>query len=231
MNNKSTIIGVMLAGLVLLPGCIGIRNYQPRPLRLFNNDTSYNKTNQGISLCVKRLNHQEKTYFFDGHTVPLDGFKAMYISVSNASHIPYTISPEGINIVQIPLRDIKKSVRKTDTFAYFSGALTTGLIVATPIALAFCYVAWAPAFIAAAIALPFEVMFLAKGGRSAVMNHRIDKDLREKVLHKKVFIKPGSTYEGLIFVKESDYTSQFTVTFSEKDNRYNNIVFDVNLDK
>jgi hypothetical protein len=229
MKLNGKIFGLVLAGLVLLPGCIGIRNYQPRPLRVFENNNLYHKiTKDGITLRVKQLTSQEKNYCFDGHAVPLDGIKAVYLSISNVSDRSYIITPGGINLLQISLRDIKKSIRKTDTFAYFSGALITGLILVNPIALAMCYIACVPAFIAAAI-LPFEGMFLAKMGRSAVMNHRIDKDLREKILHKKVFIKSGNTYEGLIFVKSEDYNPQFSITVQEKNNRHNTIIFDVDL--
>ena len=230
MNNNAKIVGLVVVGLTLLPGCMGVRNYQPRPLREVKSNVLQSKTSQaGITLRIKQLTSQEKSYCFDGHILPLDGIKAIYLSISNVSGKPYSISPDGINVPQISLRDIKKSVRKTDTFAYFSGAVAAGSIIAIPVALAFWYVAWAPAFIAAMVALPFEGMFLAKGGRSAVMNHRIDKDLREKILHKKIVIKPGDHCERLIFVKSLDYNPNFTVTIQGKNKSINPVVFDVDL--
>src|SRR5258708_37613205 len=82
-----------------------------------------------------------------------------------------------------------------------------------------------PSIVCAGMALAF----FGTSIKSIVMNSRIKKDLAEKVLHEKVIINSGEQYEGLIFVKSSDYTPQFAVTLHEQDNMKNSIVFDVDL--
>ena len=72
-------------------------------------------------------------------------------------------------------------------------------------------------------------LFIGKTIKSAIMNRRISKDLKEKIFRNNMIIKSGDKYEGLIFVKSSDYTPQFSATVREKDNRKNKIVFDVDV--
>lgn len=50
------------------------------------------------------------------------------------------------------------------------------------------------------------------------------------MIPKEVIIKSGDHYEGLVFVKSSDYTSQFSVTMHELHDNKNKIVFNVHLD-
>jgi hypothetical protein len=228
INGKS--FGFLLAGLVLLPGCMKVPTYHAKPLKLYKNDSAYSTTKQGIVLQARCLTQVEKNCFFDRQIIPLDGVKAIYFSMVNLSNKPCNIAPDGINVLQISLNDIKKSAKKGDTVPYLAGSLAGGWVIALPVYCILCYFAPPTALlVAAGIALPFEGMFIVQGIRSFIVNSRIDTDLRSKILYKKLIIKPGQKYERVIFVKSSDYRSDFTVTMHENGKSKNAITFDVKL--
>jgi hypothetical protein len=72
---------------------------------------------------------------------------------------------------------------------------------------------------------------IGTGIKSAVINRRITKDLKTKTLHDTVVIKSGGHYEGIIFVKATDYKPQFNITMHEKNNAKNSVIFDVDVRK
>jgi hypothetical protein len=66
-------------------------------------------------------------------------------------------------------------------------------------------------------------------GKSIVMNSRISRDLKEKMLQGNELIKSGEVGQGLIFIRTADYKPQLSITMHEKNNSKNKIVFDVDL--
>jgi len=214
VKNNKKFLGLFLAALVLLPGCMRVSSYTRRPLQLFKNYFAYTQTEQGITVRAKQFSCAEKYYFFDGRTALLDDIEIIYLSVHNLSGKRYIISPNGICIPQMLFHDVNVLIKKTNTITFPVG--TPGVVLL-------------PFLGAAVVAIPLGCIFLAQGIKSAVMNHRISKDLKEKTLHKKVIIKSGGQYEWLIFVKSSDYRPNFTVTMHEIGNAKNDITFDVNL--
>jgi hypothetical protein len=88
--------------------------------------------------------------------------------------------------------------------------------------------------VGASLAAGFGILTLIGGIqtiKSFVINGRISKDIKVKTLHEKVIIKSGKQYDGLIFVKLSDYSPQFAVTMYEKDNAKKSVTFDVDLEQ
>ena len=237
MKNNKKFLGLFLAALVLLPGCMRVSSYTRRPLQLFKNYFAYTQTEQGITVRAKQFSCAEKYYFFDGRTALLDDIEIIYLSVHNLSGKRYIISRNGICIPQMLFHDVNVLIKKTNTITRLSGAAVSGFIAALPFTITSIVtfpvgtpgVVLLPFLGAAVVAIPLGCIFLAQGIKSAVMNHRISKDLKEKTLHKKVIIKSGGQYEWLIFVKSSDYRPNFTVTMHEIGNAKNDITFDVNL--
>jgi len=239
MEKKVIVTGLVLAAIVFLPGCMRVPSYKRRSLELFRNNFTYTYTDDGVTVCVKRLNCPEKDYLFNGRSV-LGDTEGIYFSIYNLSAGDYTISPEDIGLVQIAYRDIQKAIKKTSTVARFSGAVVSGGIGASGVAI-LTHVAHAAPHLffktsplltipGTAGAIVLGIVFLAHSIKSAVTNSRINKDLKEKILHNKVVIKPGAHYEGLIFVKASNYRPDFTITMHEKKKVHNSISFDVNLE-
>jgi len=215
-----------------LPGCMRVPSYHTKPLKLYKNDSAYVATEQGVVLQARRLTQVEKNCFFDRQIVPLNGVKAIYFSIVNLSDKTYTVTPDEINVLQVSLNDIKKTVKEGDTVPYLAGTLASGWITAIPI---FCLLSYVvppmPILVAGGIALPLGGIFFVQSIRSLVVNSRINEDLRSKILYRKLIIKPGQKYERVIFVKASDYKPEFTVIMHEKNKAKNTIIFDVNLDK
>jgi len=165
----------------------------------------------------------------------------LYFSIHNLSRQKYSIMPQEIDVQQIPYHDIRNAIKKTNSITRLSGAAASAGVIASPsiVMATNCFpiigtpaIVIVPFLCAAAtvpiIAIPFGCVCLAYGIKSIVMNRRVSKDITAKIIHKKITIKPSSTYEGLIFVKSSDYSPHFSMTLREK-NQDNKIVFDVDL--
>ena len=237
MKKDKGLLGLFLAVMVFLPGCMRVPGYTPRSLQLFKNGFAHTQTEQGVTLRVKQFSCAEKYYFFDGRTTSLDDVEIIYLSVHNLSNKRYIISPDGINIPQLSYHDINKAIRKTSSVSRFSGAAVSSGVVALPFIIVSMElfppgtpgVVLLPFLGAAIVAIPLGVAFLVQGIKSLVMNHRISKDLKEKMLHNKVVIKSGGHYEGLVFVKSSEYRPDFAVRMHKKHKAKEGITFDVDL--
>lgn len=189
----------------------------------------------------------------------LETTEIVYCSIHNLSGQEYVLSLKNENFSPLPMGDIKKLIKTSSIdrlgsvplfFMAGSGiALTTigtitlaskgcaGLLTC-PFFLWWYAGIWVVAlgglssgmhtFFTTSI-LSCTVIPLVFFGKSIVMNHRISKDLKEKMLRCEEFIKSGDMREGLIFVKAPDYNHQFSVMMQEKNNSRNKIIFDVNL--
>lgn len=243
MNKK---IGLLLAGLVLLPGCVSVSRYRAKPLNTLCNDFTYREiTKNNVVFQSRLLTNRAIQYLFEGRAEGLLGsVKVIHCSIHNISSQDYVLSAKNKNFQHLSVHEVAQLL-KTSTAARM--ALTAGIGGAVsllpnefflmPALLSYFPLYLMPASIVAyscvavvAVVTPF--VFFGKTIKSAVMNGRIKKDLQEKMLYKKdVVIKSGEKYEGLIFVKASDYKPEFTVIMHEKNKAKNTIIFDVNLDK
>ncbi|HSC25565.1 MAG TPA: hypothetical protein VLB80_05125 [Candidatus Babeliales bacterium] len=226
--------------LVLLPSCMRVPTYHRHSLHNVNTKFDYRNAERGVILQAKQLTIPEIQYLFGLGSAKLSKtFAVLYISIHNLSNIAYTFSPDNFDIELATYDDVIKSVKKTSTASRLTGAALSGIIV-SPIPFdfwLFCIasshhlpsIVLAPFVVAGIIAIPLGITFLAQGIKSAVMNSRIKKDFKEKTFHQKVDINAGEKYEGLVFVKLSDYQPKFTITMHEKYTMQNNIVFNVNV--
>jgi len=254
MKLNTKIIGFVLAGLVLLPGCVRVPNYKPKSLdsiKSFNNILIHRETKSNVTVGISVLNNDAKLYLFNDRDLLFDNEKVevIHISVHNLSTDQYIISPAEISIPQIPYSDVLQSVQTSSRYHLKNAGRVGGSVYGVLSGLTFS-VFYLPTllgstvdkfgiglvltlagagFVWPIVATIIASPFLGKAIKSAIMNGRINKDLKEKMLREKVIIESGSKYEGLIFVKKSDYKPQFSVTLQEQTNKDKTLIFDVDL--
>ncbi len=233
MNKKN--IGFLLAGLLLLPSCMRVPTYKRRSLGIFQNNCTYRHTQNGITLSVKQLSHTEKDYLFNDRTThTIDDIEAVYFHLSNLSQHDYNVGPASFDLKLVPRQDIDKMIKTTSSTSRFSGAAATSLspfiFILTALNSPQAYIGVYLFHVSMVLVAPLIATFLAYGIKSVVMNDRISKDLREKNLHKNRVITSGNRYEGLIFVRKSDYSPQFTVTIHNSGDQHEQLIFDVDVD-
>jgi len=250
MNRYSKVFAIILAGLVLLPGCTRVLSYKPKSLQSIGGNFTYRGVEKGVVLQAKRLTKDEVYFLFgDRATELLESVEVIHTSVHNLSTEHYVISPHAMSIIQIPYSDILRSIQTRSTDHLKKAGKVGGSVYGTLSVLTLSF--FVPMMIfnthsksiliglyccshAMGIVWPIVagltvLPFIGKAIKSVVTNGRIDRDLKEKVLHKDTAIESGDKYEGLVFVKSSDYGPDFTVTMHEKDNPAHVIAFDVNL--
>jgi hypothetical protein len=226
-------IGILLAGLMLLPGCMHVPAYKAKPLTTLRNDFMYHETKSNIVLRAKRLTYDDNHYFFNARGKYINNsFAVIYLSVHNLSSSFYQISPTDINDVIVSSEKVIKKL-KTNSGTRLAG----GIISVSEALLSLLFGAGdnfmgGPSLIIL-IGFPIGIglgcVFLGDALKSRIMNTRIKKDLEEKIFDKDVIIPSGDKYEGLIFVKTTDYKPQFSVVLHDKTNAKNAVAFDVNL--
>ena len=243
MNNNGKVIGIFLAGLVLLPGCVHVPSYKPKSLdsiKSFNPLFTHKETKHNVTLGVNYLNDNAKFHLFNDRNILLDGEKVeiIHISVYNLSTDQYVISPNGIGAIQIPYTNVLRSLQTSSTdhlkkAGVVGGAIygtLSGLTIAMFLPMGFYIIITGTMLVAWPIVATITMLpFLGKTIKSTIMNGCIDKDLKEKMLHREVIIPSGEKYEGLIFVKSSDYNPQFNVALTEQYHPDNKLIFDVDL--
>jgi hypothetical protein len=237
MKFNGKVAGLVLAGLVLLPGCMRVRKYHPQSLRMLRDKMMYSETKSNITVRAKRLNADDKEYLFNKHIGELEGneFQVIYLSIQNMSEIRYELLADSINLERVSYADIVKQMKKTSTAgrAVVSGLALSygvaGIRLGAEAMAPGCGILIVPFIPMLSIGAAIAVVAGIKAVESWRTNRCIDKDLKEKMWNENMIIVPYGHHEGLIFVKSSDYNPQFNVTMREKNNRHNTIMFNVNL--
>lgn len=244
MNNKA--LGLALAGLILLPGCLHVPTYKAKPLKDLNDNFVYREIKNNIVFQAKCLTHGEIYYLFGDHTKELlRTTEIIYCSIHNLSNQDYILSLKNQNFSPLSSNTIKQLLKTSSSgrlatgvgavgtaYALFLGSvfnvpgLMGAYIVGTHIAFGIPHLlVFGPPIVFIIGALPF----FGKGIKSIIMNNRINRDLNEKMLNDNAVIKSGNTLSGLIFVKASEYKPQFNLMLQEKSNLKNKIIFDIDL--
>ncbi len=236
MKINGKVIGFLLVGLVLLPGCMHVRRYRPQSLKMLRDKTMHIEMKKDLTVRAKRLTEFEKEYLFGEHLGGFESnaFQVIYLSVNNMSGTQYGLLPDFIDLQYLSYTDVVKQVKKTSTVgrAAIAGLGWGYMIVgAKEIAAPGCGILFIPFAPFMAVAGIITMVTGVAAIKSLVMNRRIDKDFKGKMLHGKDVVKAYGHHEGLIFVKAADYRHNFTVTIYETNNTENVLVFDVSLDK
>lgn len=228
---------LLLAGLVLLPGCLRVHRYKRVPLRSIAGNWTYRAVRKNIIVKAKLLNAAERYMLFNERIQNLYGYDTIYISINNLSNIAYVVSSDSVTLEQIGYRQVAKLMKTPHAGANLVGSTFAGFYAAGVISafiresataggvgdMGFVFV---PLFVLSSV---ITLVTGIKGIKSFVMNSRVSSDLEDKILHKAVVIQPGDHYEKLIFVESSYYAPQFNLTIDEDDNRDNKITFEVDL--
>jgi len=239
LNGKS--VGLLLAGLVLLPGCMRVPSYKPKSLQSIGGFT-YRSIEKGVVLQAKCLTEEEIYSLFDDRAKELtESVEIIHCSIHNLSKQDYIFSPKNKNFAPLSINEVTRLIKTSSV-----GRIATGIVGGMGISLSAnvlflggvcllvgpmgCVIVPGQLIFGLPIAFTIASLpFFGKAGKSIVMNHRIKKDLKEKMFHKKVVIKSGDTREGLIFVKKSYYQPDFAMTLLEKNNQNNKLIFDIDL--
>lgn len=247
--NKQTISFLSLTALVFLPGCLRVPSYKPRTLQFMHSKRMHRQVKENVILQVKELSEDERAYLFGERIGKLENkeYTMLYFSIHNLSRTYYTILSDFIDVNLIPYSKVIQQL-KTSTFGrmaisgagvagatiagvYSSEAILLSLTIA-PFLMPFClFFAPVSAITGAVVGLGCAALAGTFGGKtikSSVINNRIKKDLKKKLVHENSSILAGGFYEGLIFVKTSDYKSNFTIRLHEK-NTASGIQFNVSL--
>lgn len=236
MKSNKSFLGLFLAVLVLLPGCMHVPHYTRQPLMMDGDSGMYRATQEHINVEIKKCSNSDIFYLFDNRSDMLKyrRINVVYIAISNLSNNDYIITPYDISLAQVSYKDIDKSMKKTNSATRLIGgaasltyASLAGRALVDPCIGAAGYVIFPLSLLMTVIGY----IGIAKGIKSVVMNRRITKDLIEKTLHNRVLIKSGDHYEGLVFIKAADYNPEFTVTLRQKDAYKQSVTFDVDLEK
>jgi len=251
MKQHRTGIGFLLAGLVILPGCMSVPSYRHKPLKFISDDVLLGGVEKGLTLLVKRLTENDISYLFGVRGRQISGScEVIYLSVHNLSSLSYILSPADINCETMPYHEVIQLMKTNSVARLSTGVAAGGGVVASYYltVLGVLTVKFGHSTLPALLIYPtfivscsFPILGLISAGvglalfgktlKSVIINTQISSDLREKTLHRKVVIKSGEHYEGLIFIRASDYQPDFAVTMHEEGKEKNGISFDVNLDK
>lgn len=244
MNKKYS--GLLLAALMILPGCVPVSRYKAKSLKSIDITTGYQDSQKGVKLSVKRLTREDKKELFGDRSKKLylsdEHIEVLYFSLHNLSGIDYSLSATSIDLAIMPSEKIVK-LMKTSTIGRFMGTIGSllglGLVnVASWYGFSRLIKSKAPVsaliipgfwFGGMQVATATAGKYASSTENSIHTNHKIEQDLDEKTSHDNVLIASGDAYEWLIFVKYSDYNPQFSLTLREKINRHNTIIFDVDL--
>lgn len=239
MKSNKSFLGLFLAVLVLLPGCMHVPTYQRKSLQSVSDHCTYRGAEKNVTMRAKLLSRADKSALFGSRSTLIhdNDLQVIYVSIHNLSSVHYLSSPSDIDLAMIPYHDVAQLIKTSSVsglvrgvaFSVISavapaGAMAFGMLMQLPV---LCYGTLAIGVVSAGVALTF----FGTSIKSIVMNSRITKDLAEKTLHGLIVISSGEQYDGLIFVKSSDYNPQFSVTMHEKDNKNNTVTFDVDLRK
>ncbi len=230
----------------MLPGCLHVPEYNRRSMRFIDESCSYHEVKNGVAIRAKCLTENNKKEIFGESSKQLSKAKngsieVIYLSLHNLTRNTYLVSSAGVGMPIMPYSDIVQ-LMKTSTVGRLAGsvALFYGASITTPALLGAGILAAAhgiflgipvmiTGFVIGMTALVKLFKHQSSVKDSMKMNKRIASDLAEKTMFEGVIIEPGDKYEGLIFVKSSEYNSRFSVVIHEKNNKYNKIIFDIDL--
>jgi hypothetical protein len=237
MKNSMRFLGLFLAALVLLPGCMHVPTYQRKSLNSVSDHCTYRGAEKNVIVRAKLLSRANKKVLFGIRSTLIhdNDLQVIYISIHNLSSVHYLLSPTDIDLAMMPYHDVAQLMKTSSVKGLAGGLVCSGISAATPAGyMTFGLLFQLPILANGVLAIGVvtagvALTFFGTSIKSIVMNSRIKKDLAEKVLHKPVIINSGEQYEGLVFIKSSDYTPQFAVTMHEKNDVNNTITFDVDL--
>ena len=243
MKLNIKIINLSLAALMLLPSCLRVPSYNPRTLQFMHSKRMHRQVKNNVIIQIKELSEDERAYLFGERIGRLEHkeYTVLYFSIHNLSTSHYTILPDFTDLNFVPYNKIIQQI-KTSTLGRIAiagtgiaGAAIAGTsemigisIALTPLLIPYCLLFTPLAVIGGLAGIGIATSFGGKAIKSSVVNNRIKKDLKKKLLHENSSIMPGGFYEGLIVIKNQDFREKFTLNLHAK-NSVSGIQFDISL--
>lgn len=229
---------LLLAALAFLPSCYRVPLYKTKSLHFLNNDCPYTQTEQNIIVKARLLDQYDKRELFGEYSKKLiDTFSrepilVIYFSISNLSTHSYILPYcNGIDLKFISYEHINSKL-KTSTRLRTAGTILATYGTCSCLAVVSGITTCLPILIAVSIGGILSTIPIFQLNKSAneskSMNNKIAEDLEIKTFQKTIIIPSEGFYEGLFFVKESDFKSQFTLELQEKKTT-SKIKFDIAL--
>ena len=243
LNRKS--IGLLLAGLVMLPGCLHVPRYNRQSMSFIDESCNYHEIKNGVAIRAKRITENDKEDIFGESSKYLVQSKngsteLIYLSFHNLTKNTYILPFSGIGIPMMPYQDVVR-LMKTSTVGRIAGITALGYVGCASPYLLMCGV-WGIG-LGAIIGFPIAAVGFGIGifslahlikyhsvvNDSIKMNKRIAYDIEKKTTTEGLVLEPGDKCEKLIFVKSSDYKPQFSVELLQRYHPQGTIIFDVDL--
>ncbi|MCB1109006.1 MAG: hypothetical protein KDK44_05050 [Chlamydiia bacterium] len=151
-----------------------------------------------FTVACKAYNSMDCKRYLDRNVLEM-GYQPIQIYIKNDTNKTYTFSPDKLSI---PLANVGTIAQKahTNTEGRVTGYALGGFLL------------W-PLWIAAVV----------EGLKSQEANALLDSDFDAKVA-KNVDLSPGQSYNAIVFVKDSDYKSEFTATLQEQNSNHFEVV-------
>jgi hypothetical protein len=240
-------VSLLLAGLLLLPGCYRVHRYKSSSLHSIDVARGYRKTRNGFTLCATRLTNFDKKGLFGVYSKKLarhgkgGPIEVIYLSLHNLTPMTYMLPYQGIDLDILSAREVAR-LFKPSTAGRIMGVMGSylGVIVGylgmgaglvlllegnhkagfIPL------IGGVSATIAGAV---YGDRYISSVSESVGANAQISDDLEDKTLSEGIVIQPGDKYEGLLFVQSVDYTPEFNVLVSERSGTKKKMIFEVDL--
>jgi hypothetical protein len=246
MKKVQSLWGVVMALLVLLPGCVHVPTYRKQSFKVIEKHYDYCHMQNDVIVQTKRLSKGDMYALFGVRAEQLFGsVEVMYVSVNNLSNDRYVVSVINKDDLLLSHTMIKRlmktssAIKVVQGYAFTIGASSVACLLLAPVLLpaasVVIYVGMTPAGPLVVAGLCSVVLggYLAfafgPSIKSICMNRRMSKDLQEKILYDPVTINSGQHYEGLIFVKKADHPSHFDIVMCAKDMNDKDLTFNVKI--
>ncbi len=258
MKRNPLLLVFILGTISLFSGCKH-RALQSLHLRSLTSYLDYQKTQQGITLRVKRLCAQDCTSLLGEHAHRL--FKKhrrrqpiypIQISITNNTHTLAALDPKNIDLTLTDYHSVANRLHRNSFVQAFgglvAGILVTGLLAASSIfalsasgmllVIIGSMKALAPIAICGGAALLITPFFLVigtpvvstiKGVQTTQQNRLLKKEIKNHALKHALIIEPRETIDTLIFVEKRNYQEQFSITLANPENAQERIPFLVKL--
>lgn len=231
---KRTIILVLIP--FIFSGCLRVPGYESKPLSVLSGRFNGTSIKKHVTVRAKVMNKKDMTDLFGRRGSWLvrhrrSSFIPLHISIENHGDRSLILSPELISLATVPYQTVCERMSSnggmwafgTLMLGYPAGillglggffAIPIGSSIGSSSLVNIGWISLATGF-SLTVATPFVAM--SNAVRSSEANKELEIDLYQKMLKDNTVIRPYEHFETLIFVKRSEYKSEFTVSLHPVD--------------
>jgi len=241
MKINKLFFSLIATSLLFFSACIKVPPYRHLLLKNRILKQPNNPIDQTILLQTKQLTNQEIEYLFGPNGKGLrKNTIIIAVFIDNNTAFDYVFSPQDITIKSLGYNNVTKFTKKRSSFSSRLGKIIFSLYTFSSLYSNMlqwrdeeaCRQAGSAILFTTALtilSIPGTFTFITQGITSALRNRKVNKILKEQIIDRPININSGQLYEGLIFIKPSEYQSTFTLTIHQKNQLNEKIIFNVNL--